>query len=74
MLVRPITTFDSSIPGFERGVVLSPSDIMHDTNPHVRARPELFEEVVATTRHESDPDFEQATANPGERRRGRTPK
>ena len=67
MLVRPIHTFNSVTEENPDGVVLSPSDILRDTNPHVKLRPDLFEEVVATVRDAFD-DTEDATARPGGRR------
>lgn len=63
MLVRPKEPFVSNAAG--RDIVLGPADILDDTNIHVRARPELFEPIRAT----NFDGVEEATANPGERRR-----
>lgn len=72
MLVRPTTSFLSTLPELPGGIVLGPLDILQDTNPHVRARPEMFEEVRTTI---DDPaDTEVATARPGEKRSTRAPR
>jgi hypothetical protein len=59
VLVRPKEPFISTalIPA---GEMLSPSDILEDDHPHVRANRALFVPVRAT--------IETATARPGEHR------
>ncbi len=65
-LVRPKASFNSTLKDDRNGVVLSPSDILRDDNPHVRARPDAFEPVQATF---GEPDgVEEATARPGQKR------
>lgn len=66
-LVRPKSTFNSTAVN-EWGVVLCPSDVLRATNPHVLANPDLFEPVRETVPPFAD-DVEQATANPGQKRR-----
>lgn len=62
MLMRPTSAFVSEILGYP--VVLGPTDILEDTDPHVRAYPTCFVEVTANRAG----TVEQATAAPGERR------
>jgi|GEM_PF-5343413 hypothetical protein len=62
MLVHPVAAFVSTAAGFD--VVLSTSDILDDTNIHVRSKPEMFEPVRANFRDGT----EEATARPGEHR------
>jgi hypothetical protein len=65
-LVRPTTTFNSVIEDCPNGVILTTGDILSDSNPHVRARPDMFEPVRATV---GAPDgVEEATARPGVKR------
>ena len=66
MLVRPIHAFNSTLPGVPGGVILSPADVLRDDNPHVKARPELFEEVRVT--FHGTVGIEEATSRPGEKR------
>jgi hypothetical protein len=63
MLVRPIQAFASSI----NGTVISPADVLRDTNAHVKAQPDMFEPVTPT-RFGDGTDVEEASARPGERR------
>lgn len=65
-LVRPISTFNSTLKDHPNGVVLATSDILRDDNPHVKARPDMFEPVRVTF-GESD-GVEEATAKPGQKR------
>lgn len=68
MFVRPKQGFVSSLPGFP-DVVIEMKDILTDTNPHVRARPDMFEPIRATIGDGPGGTFvEEATARPGERR------
>jgi hypothetical protein len=67
MLVRPVSVFNSSIRQGDNGTVLTPSDVLSDQNPHVKAHPELFEPVRETIPPYCE--IEEATANPGEKRR-----
>ncbi len=60
MLMRPKDTFVSIVDGQE--AILTRADLLDSQNPHVKARPDLFEEARATF------GIEQATANPGEGR------
>jgi hypothetical protein len=70
MLVRPREAFNSTLPAIPGGVVLSPSDILRDDNPHVKANPTMFVEVTETFRGEGGlADVIEATARPGEKRR-----
>lgn len=62
-LVRPRASFISTVGG--RDVVLGPADILRDTNAHVLARPDMFEEVRAT--FPPGDTTESATARPGEK-------
>ena len=66
MLLRPKQTFNSTLADDPRGVVLGPADILHDNNPHVKARPDMFEEVRATFGVADG--VEEATARPGKKR------
>lgn len=70
MLVRPTSTFNSTLKEVPNGVVLSPSDILRDDNPHVKARPDHFEEITPSFhgRNGLTSEVEQATAKPGEKR------
>lgn len=68
MLVRPTQVFVSTLPDVPQGVVLSPSDVLRDTNPHVKARPDMFVEVTETFRGRDGTGVEAATARPGEKR------
>jgi hypothetical protein len=61
MLVRPKAPFVARIS--DQDTVLGPRDILDDTHPVVRARPEMFEPVR--------PTIESATAGPGEMRNTR---
>jgi hypothetical protein len=69
MLVRPIHPFNSVLPEIPGGIILEPSDILRDTNPHVLAHPDMFVEVEETFRgpHGLN-DVEEATAKPGQKR------
>lgn len=67
MLVRPKEAFNSTLKDNLNGVVLTPSDILRDDNPHVRARPDMFEEVRETVDRRAD-DVEEATSRPGQKR------
>lgn len=70
-LVRAKTSFVTDISGFN--CVVSPADIYDATDPLVLSRPDMFELVTATARtatRESDPEVEQTTAAPGEKRQG----
>lgn len=49
--------------------LLNAADIYADDHPLVRARPELFEDVMIIGARVDDAPVEQATAAPGERRR-----
>lgn len=74
-LVRPIQAFYSDACS-EHGTTLSPTDILEDTDPHVKARPFMFEPVVPTVRGtitnvEGAEVVEQATAAPGESRKAK---
>jgi hypothetical protein len=76
--VRPIHAFGSDACS-EHPIVLSPSDILDDSDPHVRARPSLFEPVVATVRgvvtNTAGAELvEQATNAPGRGRGVKLPK
>lgn len=66
MLVRPKQAFNSTTKDNTNGVVLAPSDILRDDNPHVKARPDMFEEVRETIDRRDD--VEEATARPGQKR------
>lgn len=67
-LVRPVQAFNSVIDGgHPNGIILGPSDILRDDNPHVLAHPELFEPVRTTYGADLDQP-ETATARPGEKR------
>jgi hypothetical protein len=68
MLVRPKEAFMSTLPDIPNGVTLTPSDTLRDDNPHVKARPDMFEEVTETFRGAWGTGVEAATARPGEKR------
>ena len=65
-LVRPKSSFNSTLKDNPNGVVLSTSDILRDDNPHVKARPDAFEPVRATFGEPAG--VEEATKRPGEKR------
>ena len=65
-LVRPIQSFVSTLDDLPQGVVLGPSDVLRDDNPHVKARPDMFVEVRETFQGRTG--VEQATATPGQKR------
>lgn len=55
---------------YERGRprVLHVGDLVDEADPVMRGRTHLFEDVQATVPHRAEPEVEQATAEPGERR------
>ena len=65
---RPISVFNSILKEVPGGIILTPSDTLSDTNPHVKAHPEMFEDVAVTFRGVHGTDVEEATARPGEKR------
>jgi hypothetical protein len=65
---KPKTAFVSTLADLTDGVVLSPQDTLRDDNPHVLARPDMFEEADATFRGRYGNEMEEATARPGDRR------
>jgi len=64
MYVRPKTAFNSTLKDLVNGVILTPADVLRDNNPHVKARPDMFEPIRATV----GDDIEEATSRPGEKR------
>lgn len=63
-LVRPKAAFVSTAG--PHPYTLGPTDLLDDSNAHVRANPDMFEPATATV-----PDIEEASARPGERRNAR---